>query len=74
LNIVDKQSQFGQQCPHLRLETGVNKSTNQHPICLQCFYTIDWASKRALKIVKIEWWDAGMIFRMEQGARDSYMV
>jgi len=29
------------------LEAGVNKPTNHHPMCLQCFDTVGWQSETA---------------------------
>ena len=42
--------------------------------CFPCFDTVGWASGRASGLLKIEWWDAGMVICLEQGANDLCMV
>jgi len=36
--------------------------------CLQCFDTVHWAAGRASGVLKTEWWDAGMVICLGQGA------
>jgi len=35
---------------------------------LQCFDAVGWAAGRASACIKIEWWGAGMVICLEQGA------
>ena len=35
---------------------------------LQCFDAVGWAAGRASDLYKTEWWSAGMIICLEQGA------
>ena len=37
-------------------------------ICLQCFDAVGWAAGRASGLQKTEWWGAGMVICLEQGA------
>jgi len=37
-------------------------------ICLQCFDTVGWAAGRASGLQKTEWWGAGVVICLEQGA------
>ena len=34
----------------------------------QCFDAVGWAAGRASGVLKTEWWDAGMVMCMGQGA------
>jgi len=36
--------------------------------CLQCFDTVGWVSGGATGLSKIEWWGAGVVIWLEQGA------
>jgi len=36
--------------------------------CLQCFDAVGWAAGRAPGLYKTEWWDAGVVVCLEQGA------
>jgi len=36
--------------------------------CLQCFDAVGWAAGRASGLVKTEWWGAGIVICLEQGA------
>jgi len=36
--------------------------------CLQCFDAVGWAAGRASGLLKTEWWGAGMVICLEQGA------
>ena len=36
--------------------------------CLQCFDTVGWAAGRASGLEKTEWWGAGVVICLEQGA------
>jgi len=38
------------------------------PICLQCFAAVGWATGRASGLSKTEWWRAGVVISLEQGA------
>ena len=41
-------------------------------ICLQCFDAVGWAAGRASGLhVKTEWWGAGVVVCLEQGADNS---
>ena len=37
-------------------------------ICLQCFDAVGWAAGRASGLKKTEWWGAGVVIYLEQGA------
>jgi len=37
-------------------------------LCLQCSDTVGWASGRVFGLEKTEWWGAGMVICLEQGA------
>ena len=43
-------------------------SYHRECICLQCFDAVGWATGRASGLVKTEWWGAGMVICLEQGA------
>ena len=49
------------QSQHLPLVTELN-------VCLQCFDAAGWAAGRASGLQKTEWWGAGMVICLEQGA------
>jgi len=36
--------------------------------CLQCFDAVGWVAGRASDLKKTEWWDAGVVICLEQGA------
>jgi len=36
--------------------------------CLQCFDAVGWVAGRASGLQKTEWWGAGMVICLEQGA------
>jgi len=36
--------------------------------CLLCFDAVGWAAGRAFGLQKTEWWDAGMVMCLGQGA------
>ena len=36
--------------------------------CLQCFDAVGWAAGRASGLEKTEWWGAGVVICLEQGA------
>jgi len=36
--------------------------------CLQCFDTVGWAAGRASGLQKTQWWGAGVVVCLEQGA------
>jgi len=37
-------------------------------MCLQCFDAVGWMAGRASSLQKTEWWGAGMVICLEQGA------
>ena len=37
-------------------------------MCLQCFDTVVWVAGRASILEKTEWWDAGLVMCLGQGA------
>jgi len=37
-------------------------------VCLQCFDAVGWAAGRASGMQKTEWWCAGVVVCLEQGA------
>jgi len=39
---------------------------------LQCFDAVGWATGRASGLYKTEWWGAGVVICLEQGARLAY--
>jgi len=42
--------------------------THARTQCLQCFDAVGWAAGRASAPVKNEWWGAGVVVCLEQGA------
>jgi len=58
----------------LRNDTGreigqlLYKFYSQCWFCLQCFDAVGWAAGRASGLWKTEWWDAGMVMGLGQGA------
>jgi len=42
-------------------------------MCFQCFDAVGWAAGRASCLLKTEWWDAGMVMCLGQGA-DLYIA
>jgi len=42
--------------------------------CLQCFWHCWLVDRKSIQPVKIEWWAAGMVICLEQGANDLHMV
>ena len=43
-------------------------STDGNNYCLQYFDAVGWAAGRASGLYKTEWWDAGMVMCLGQGA------
>jgi len=41
---------------------------------LQCFDDVGWASKKSNRPVKTEWWGAGMVTCLEEGANDLHIA
>jgi len=37
-------------------------------VCLQCFDAVGWVAGRASGLQKTEWWGAGVVICLEQGA------
>jgi len=42
--------------------------------CRQCFDSVGWASGRAFGLLEIEWWGAGVVVCLKQGANDLHVI